>query len=54
MKKKDPDGARLTKLKMHRLVIRFQQTKSFKDSRQKNSGQPRSRKLDIVKSQNGY
>ena len=38
---------------MHRFVIRFQQTKLFKDNRQKNSGRPRSRKLDVVKSQNG-
>ena len=53
MKTKDPDDARLTKLEMHRLVIRFQWTKSFNNSRQKNSGQATSRKLDIVKSQNG-
>ena len=53
MKKKDPDNARLTKLLMHRLVIKFQQTKSFKDSCQKNSGRPRSRKLYVVNFQNG-
>ena len=49
IKKKDPDDATHTKLYMHRLVIRFQQTKSFMDSRQKNGGRPTSRKLDDVK-----
>ena len=52
MKTKDPDDTRLTKLEMQRLVIRFQWTKSFNNSRQKNSGRPTSRKLD-VKSPNG-
>ena len=54
MKKKYPDDARLTKFRMHQLVIRFQQTGSVEDSRQKNSGRPRprSRRMEFVKSQN--
>ena len=38
MKKKYPDHARLTKLQMRRLVIRFQQTGLVEDSHQKNGG----------------
>ena len=52
MKKKYPDDVRLTKLQMHRLVLRFKQTRSVIDSRQKNSGRSRSRRLDEIKSQN--
>ena len=53
MKKKYPDDATLIKFQMHQLVIRFQQTGSAELSRQKNSGRPRSRRMDVVKSQNG-
>ena len=53
MKKKYPDDARLPKLDMHRLVIRFQQNESVEDSHQKNSDGQRSRGLDNIKSQNG-
>ena len=51
-KKKYPDDATLTKFQMHPFVIRFQQTGSVEDSRQENTGRPRSRRMD-VKSQNG-
>ena len=52
MKKKYPDDATLTKFQMHQLVITFQQTGSVENGRQKNSGRPRSRRMDIGKSQN--
>ena len=54
MKRKYPDDASLTKLlQMHKLVIKLQLTGSVEDSRQKNSGRSRSRRLDVVISQNG-
>ena len=54
MNKKYPDDARLTKLQMHLLVFRFQRTRWAKDSCQNNSGRPRARRLDVVKSQNEH
>ena len=53
MQKKYPEDDRLTKLLVHWLVNRFQQTGSVEDSEHNNSGYFQKR-LDVVKAQNVF